>query len=197
MKKNKLAIIIVSIVAFIAVAAATGIGTYFFIENKNDKNGSVTAIAEDFVEDSVLLERIARHPERYTKNLINEYEMSEKKAQEFYECPENWLVYGQTLTVYNNTADSITVYGFDVENNGKNGVYLSTSTDGDLAIAPGGHGPAIFSVFCENGDLSTDEAKELVSNFKIKVLYTKTPIEFDDGTESVEETQKAALEFAE
>ena len=123
--------------------------------------------------------------------------MSKKKAQEFSECPEEWLVYSQSHTIYNNSADSITVYGFDVNNNGKNGVYLSTSTGGELSIAPGGYGPATISVFCDNGDLSTDEAKELVSKFDVKVLYTKTPAEFDDGTESVEETQKAALEFAE
>lgn len=197
MKKKKLAIIIAAVIAFVAIAAAAGIGTYFIMENKNNDDSGVTAVTEDFVEDTLLLERVAQHPERYTENLINEYEMSEKKAQEFYECPEEWLVYGQSLTIYNNTAENITVYGFEVENNGKNGVYLSTSTGGELAIAPGGHGPATFSVFCENGDLSTDEAEELVSNFKVKILYTKTPTEFDDGTESVEETQKADLEFAE
>lgn len=196
MKKNKIAIIIAAVIAFVAIAAAAGIGASFLFDDKEEKKG-VSAVAVDFVEDTFLLERTAQHPERYTENLINEYEMSEKKAQEFYECPEEWLVYGQSLTVYNNSADSIRVYGFEVENNGKDGVYISTSTGGELDIAPGGHGPASFSVFCENGDLSTDEAKELVSNFKIKVLYTKTPTEFDDGTESVEETQKAALEFAE
>lgn len=197
MKKNKIAIIIAAVVAFVAIAAAAGVGASFLFDKQSDKDSGIKAVTEDFVEDTLLLERMAQHPERYTENLINEYEMSEKKAQEFYERPEEWLVYGQSLTIYNDTADSIRVYGFEVENNGKGGVYLSTSTGGELDIAPGGYGPASFSVFCENGDLSTDEAKELVSKFKIKVLYTKTPTEFDDGTESVEETQKAALEFAE
>lgn len=196
MKKNKISLIVAGVVAFVAIAAASGIGASFLFNDKEEKNG-VSAVAVDFVEDTFLLERTAQHPERYTENLINEYEMSEKKAQEFYECPEEWLVYGQSLTVYNNSADSIRVYGFEVDNNGKGGVYISTSTGGELDIAPGGYGPASFSVFCENGDLSTDEAKELVSDFKIKVLYTKTPAEFDDGTESVEETQKVTLEFAE
>ncbi len=197
MKKNKTAIIIAAVVAFVAIAVASGFGAYFLFGNTEEKNSTVTAVAEDFVEDTLLLERVARHPERYTNNLINEYEMGEKKAAEFYECPEEWLVYGQSITVFNNTADSIRVYGFEIDNNGKNGVYISTSAGGELDIAPGGNGPASFSVFCDNGDLTTDEAKELVSNFKIKVLYTKTPTEFDDGTESVEETMKAALEFAE
>ena len=196
MKKNKISLIVAGVVAFVAIAAAAGIGASFLFNDKEEKSG-VSAVAVDFVEDTFLLERTAQHPERYTENLIDEYEMSEKKAQEFYECPEEWLVYGQSLTVYNNSADSIRVYGFEVDNNGKGGVYISTSTGGELDIAPGGYGPASFSVFCENGDLSTDEAKELVSDFKIKVLYTKTPAEFDDGTESVEETQKVALEFAE
>ena len=197
MKKNKITIIIAAVVAFVVIAAAVGAGTSYLLNNQKDEKSVVTAVTDDFIEDTLLLERMAQHPERYTENLINEYEMSEKKAQEFYDCPEEWLVYGQSLTIYNNTADSIRVYGFEVENNGKGGVYLSTSTGGELDIAPGGYGPASFSVFCENGDLSTNEAKELVSEFKVKVLYTKTPTEFDDGTESTEELKKAVLEFAE
>ncbi len=195
MKKNKTAIIIAAVIAFVAIAVASGFGAYFLFGNAEGKDGAVKAVTEDFVEDTLLLERVARHPERYKSNLVTEYEMGEKKANEFYECPEEWLVYGQSITVFNDTAESIRVYGFEIENNGKNGVYISTSTGGELDIAPGGNGPASFSVFCENGDLTTDEAEELVSNFKIKVLYSKTPTEFDDGTESVEEMQKAALDF--
>ncbi len=198
MKNKKIIIIVVAVIAFVAIAVGSGVLSSHLIEkNKAENTPEVSAITEDFIEDYLLLERLAQHPERYTENLMNEYEMSEKEAKEFYECPEEWLVYGQSVTIHNDSADSITVYGFEVENNGKNGVYLSTSTGGELAIAPGGYGPASFSVLCDNGDLTTDEAKELVSQFKVKVLYSKTPTEFDDGTESVEETKTAVLEFAE
>jgi len=196
MKNKKIIITVVAVVVFIAIAAGAGILSSYLI-NKDSKTGNVVAVTEDFNEDTLLLERLARHPERYTDNLINEYKMSADKANEFYDCPEEWLVYGQSITIYNNTADNITVYGFEVENNGKNGVYLSTSTGGELAIAPGGNGPASISVLCENGDLTTDEAKALVSDFKVKVIFSKTPTEFDDGTESTEETKTAVLELAE
>lgn len=191
MKKVIIAIIIVALVA------AAGIGAYFIFNDNNSDEFSVRAVREDFVDSPALLERIAQHPERYQDNLATEYEMGEEKAAEFYECPEEWLTYEQLITIYNDSSESITVYGFEVENNGKNGVYLSTSVGGELAIAPGGYGPATFSVFCDNGDLSTDEAKALTEKFDVKVIYTKTPTEYDDGTESVEETQVAKLGFVE
>ena len=191
MKKIIIAIVIVALVA------AAGIGAYFIFNDNNSDEFSVRAVREDFVPSHALLERVAQHPERYQDNLATEYEMGEAKAAEFYECPEEWLTYEQLITIYNDSSESITVYGFEVENNGKNGVYLSTSAGGELSIAPGGHGPATFSVFCDNGDLSTDEAKELAEKFDVKVIYSKTPTEYDDGTESVEETQLAQLGFVE
>ena len=196
MKNKKIIIIVVAVIAFIAIAAGSGI-LASHLADKNSNEAEVIVLTDDFSEDTLFLERLAQHPERYTDNLINEYGMSKEKASEFYDCPEEWLVYGQSITICNNSEDSITVYGFEVENNGKNGVYLSTSTGGELAIAPGGNGPASFSVLCDNGDLTTDEARELVSKFKVMVIYSKTPEEFDDGTESVEETKTAVLDFAE
>lgn len=196
MKNKKIIITVAAVIAFVAIAAGAGILASHIANNSNNDE-TVVAITEDFNEDTLLLERLAMHPERYTENLINEYKMSEEKANSFYDCPEEWLLYSQSITIFNNTADNITVYGFEVENNGKNGVFLSTSTGGELAIAPGGNGPASISALCDNGDLTTDEAKELVSKFKIKIIYSKTPTEFEDGTESVEETKTAVLEFAE
>ncbi len=196
MKNKKIIITVAAVIAFVAIAAGAGILASHIANNSNNDE-TVVAITEDFNEDTLLLERLAMHPERYTENLINEYKMSEEKANSFYDCPEEWLLYSQSITIFNNTADNITIYGFEVENNGKNGVFLSTSTGGELAIAPGGNGPASISALCDNGDLTTDEAKELVSKFKIKIIYSKTPTEFEDGTESVEETKTAVLEFAE
>ncbi len=189
----KKAIIAIIIVAFIAAA---GIGSYFIFFN-GDKDAQITAQKEDFVENASLLEAIILQPEMYRSDFAEEYGMSEEKSAEFFECPEEWLTYEQLVTIHNNSEENITVYGFEVENNGKNGVYLSTSIGGELSIAPGGHGPATVSVLFENGDLSIDEAEKLADKIKINVIYTKTPTEYDDGTESVEETKTAAVEIPE
>lgn len=189
MKKSLIAIISVVLVAAIAV------GSYFIFFNKEEDTNFITATREDFFDVPELLEALAVRPETYKKILAEEYELGEKKADEFYECPEEWLTYEQLLTIYNNSGDNVTVYGFEVPDNGKNGVYIYTSLGGELEIAAGGNGPTSFSILCDNGDLSTDEAKALVDNMLIKVIYSKTPVENADGTVSEEEMKTAVIEI--
>ena len=60
MKKNKTAIIIAAVIAFVAIAVASGFGAYFLFGNVEGKDGAVKAVTEDFVEDTLLLERVGR-----------------------------------------------------------------------------------------------------------------------------------------
>lgn len=190
MKKAIIAIVAVIVVAAIAV------GGYFIFkpETKTPEEITLTAIKDDFVLNDNLLIALTRNPDRYQAALANEYGMGEAKAAEFYQAPENWLAFEQIIEITNNSAESITIYGFEVENNGQNGIYVNTRIGGELGISPSGTGPASFSVLFENGDLSTDEAKLLLDELNIKVIYTKSPVEYDDGSESVEETKTAAIE---
>lgn len=190
MKKAIIAIVAVIVVAAIAV------GGYFIFssDDKNPEEITLTVIKDDFVLNDNLLSALIKNPDRYQAALANEYAMGEAKAAEFYESPEEWLSCEQIIEITNNSTESITVYGFEVENNGKNGIYVNTDIGGELGISPGGTGPASFSILYENGDLSTDEAKALLDELDIKIVFSKTPAEYDDGSASVEETKTAAVE---
>ncbi len=189
MKKAIIAIVAVVVVAAIAVG-----GYFIFKPEEKAEEITLTVIKDDFVLNDELLGILMKNPDRHQAALANEYAMGEAKAAEFYEAPEEWLAFEQIIEITNNSTESITVYGFEVENNGKNGIYVNTDIGGELGISPNGTGPASFSVLFENGDLSTDEAKALLDELKISVVYTKTPAELDDGTESVEETKTAPIE---
>lgn len=186
---------IIAIVA-VVVVAAIAIGGYFIIssDKKDPEEISLTVIKDDFINNDNLLSILMKNPDRYQAALANEYAMGEAKAAEFFEAPEEWLAFEQIVEITNNSTESITVYGFEVENNGKNGIYVNTDIGGELGISPNGTGPASFSVLFENGELSIDEAKALLDELKISVIYTKTPSEYDDGSESVEETKTAPVE---
>lgn len=189
MKKAIIAIVAVVVVAAIAVG-----GYFIFKPEEKAEEITLTVIKDDFILNDELLSILMKNPDRHQAALANEYAMGEAKAAEFYEAPEEWLAFEQIVEITNNSNESITVYGFEVENNGKNGIYVNTDIGGELGISPNGTGPASFSVLFENGDLSTDEAKALLDELKISVVYTKTPAELDDGTESVEETKTAPIE---
>lgn len=185
---------IIAIVALVVVAAVA-VGGYFIFSGKNEpEQAALTVIKDEFTLNDTLLLALVKNPDRYQARLANEYAMGEATAAEFYEAPENWLAYEQIIEITNNTEEGITVYGFEVENNGENGVYVNTNLGGDLGISPGGTGPASFSVLFSNGDLTTEEAQALVDGMRISVVYTKTPVEYDDGSMSEEETKTAVIE---
>ncbi len=186
---------IIATVAVIVVAALA-VGGYFLFssDKKNPEEITLTVIKDDFVLNDNLLSALIKNPDRYQASLATDYAMGEAKAAEFYESPEEWLSCEQIIEITNNSTESITVYGFEVKNNGKNGIYVNTDIGAELGLSPGGTGPASFSILYENGDLSTDEAKALLDELEIKVVFSKTPAEYDDGSQSTEETKTAAIE---
>lgn len=163
MKKIILAIII----GVLVIAVGTGI--YFVAADKND--GTVSVTVDDFADNPDTLESLMTRPEKFTKVLENQYHLGAKKTAEFYECPEEWLTYTEFVTVTNSTDETITVFALDVNDNGKDGVYICTSLEGDIEIEPGNTAPVYFNILCDNGDLSTDDAKALVESMDIKIAY--------------------------
>ena len=185
---------IIAIVA-IVIAAALAVGGYFIFSDKNEpEQAELTVIKNDFTLNDTLLTSLIKNPDRYQARLATEYGMGESLAAQFYVAPEEWLAYEQIVEITNNSEEGITVYGFEVKNNGDNGVFVNTNLGGELGISPGGTGPASFSILYSDGELSTEEAKALLDEMEIKVIYTKTPAEYDDGTVSVEETKTAIIE---
>lgn len=189
------------IIALIAVvlAAALAVGGYFVLSDNNKEPQQLLVYRDDFVEGINLLERFVKNPDRYKAALVNEYQMSEEVAAKFYEAPEEWLAYEQIIILKNAGDEDLTIYGFEVKNNGKNGIYISTNLGGELGIAAGALEPATasFSVLCSNGELSSEEVMELANKMEVSVVYSKTPTEYNDGTESVEETKTAPVLFRE
>lgn len=190
MKKTIIAIIVVAVVA----AAATGAYFLFFKDsNPPAEEIKITVTKEDFYESHSRYDAMMKNPERYIRALAEEYQMGTDGAYGFFENPEEWLVYDQTIVIKNDSDHDITVYGFEIKDNGKNGIYISSSSAGEIGISPGGSATTVFSILCSDIDVTTDEAKALVDEMDVSVVFAKTPEEYDDGTESVEETKIAAI----
>ncbi len=160
---------IILAIAIGILVVAVGTGIYFFTADKND--GTVSVTVDDFADNPDTLESLMTRPEKFTKVLENEYHLGGEKTAEFYEYPEEWLTYTEFLTVTNSTDETITVFALEVNDNGKDGVYICTSLEGDIEIEPGNTAPVYFNILCDNGDLSTDEAKALVGGMDIKLAY--------------------------
>ncbi len=164
MKKALIAIVAVILVAALSTGA-------YFLFSANKDSGAVTVSVEEFSDSPDILMSLMNRPEKFTKVLENDYHLGAEKTAEFYECPEEWLTYAELITIENTTKETITVFALDVAENGKNGVYISTLLDGEYEIAPNSNTSVYFNILCDNGDLSTDEAKALVEAMDIKIVY--------------------------
>lgn len=187
---------IIAAVAIILALAAIITGVYFIFFRDSGKTKPETELLiarDDLVESVGYIEALVKNPDRYKKALSSEFQMSEEKAEEFYQAPENWLAFDQIITLKNQSDRDLTVYGYEVKDNGKDGFYICTKAGGEIGMIPGASGTASFVILCENGELSLDEAKAAIDKIEIKAVYSDTPEEFDDGTESTEETKTVEI----
>ena len=188
--------IVIALIAVVLVGALA-VGGYFVLSDNQKEPEQLLVYRDDFVEGINLLDRMSLNPDRYKKALVNEYQMGEEGAAEFYEAPEEWLAYEQIIILKNVSDEDLTIYGFEVKNNGKNGIFISTNLGGELGISAGALEPATasFSVLCSDDELTSEQVKELADKMEVSVIYSKTPTEYNDGTESVEERKTAPVLF--
>lgn len=186
--------IIIAIVA-VAVVAACAAGAYFAFFNNSDENAPELSIVKgEMIESVGYIEACIKNPDRFKPRLAKEYQLSEEQVNDFFAAPEEWLTYGINIEIQNIGENDLTAYSFEIKDNGKKGVYVSSSLGGELGL-PVGSNPALasLSILCSDIELSADEIREIVDSMDISVVYTKTPAEYDDGTESIEETKLAAI----
>ena len=194
--KKKITVAVAVILALAAII--TGIYFIFFRGSDGGKPKTELVVARDDLVESVgYIEALVKNRDRYKNALSAEFEMGAEKADEFYEAPENWLAFDQIITLKNQSDKDLTVYGFEVKDNGKDGFYVCTKVGGEIGMVPGASGTSSFTILCENGELSVDEAKAAIDKMEIKAIYSRTPEEFDDGTESTEETKTVEIVFPE
>lgn len=186
---------IIAIVVAAVLVIGGAVGAYFLLKPDKAEEGNVSlAVTEgDLVETISLIERYMLRPEMYKDSMSQLYTMPEEMVDNFFEAPENWLAYEYMINLKNTGDEPISIYKFEIDGNGKNNVYLANQFGGELGLAAGAEYTISISVLCSDGDLSTDEVKAAVDKTDISVVYSKQPIENDDGTESVEETKKAEL----
>lgn len=183
--------IIIAIVA-VALVAACAAGVYFAFFNTGNASPDLDVATHDFVEGTGYIEAVIKNPERYKQIVGKEYGMDDTAYAKFFDAPEEWYAYEQIIEIYNIGENDFTVYGYEVKDNGKNGVYISTNLGGELGLPVGGKSTVTFSVLCDS-DKSLEEVKAIVEKMDISVVYTKTPVEYDDGSQSVEETKLAPV----
>lgn len=191
-KSKKTVIIAVAIIAVVAI----GITLFCTLGKKSTEkeNISIDVSRNDFSLSESVISTLSSDSERYTSTLTKAYGISENKASGFFDAPENWLSFDITMDIVNTGNTEVSIVGFEIPNNGKNDMYVNSGIGGELSLAPGASYPMSASILCENGDLSLEEAKELADQLSINIIFSKKPVENDDGTQSIEKQYSAKVQ---
>lgn len=167
--------------------AVTGAGKYIDVELDS----------EAFKENETLMYAYLNNEELHFKTLSEGFGMGDEIAKKYYETPEEFYVYTYSLNVFNCGSDKVAVYGLRCENNAKDGVYINT--DNALGavynLDVGAECGATITVICNDPELTDDQTRQIVDSMDIEVICSKVPLEYDDGTESVEETKYIKAEI--
>ncbi|MEI6578329.1 MAG: hypothetical protein WCN92_02565 [Eubacteriales bacterium] len=177
--KNKKAFAISASVIVIAIAAT--IAVFFVIAA-----GRPTAIGGSVYKDSLLLQSFYDYPQSISRILPTTYGLTDEQSKSVLNDKGEWNAYTLDVAVNNKSKDNITLYTFEVKNNGKNDVWISKVANNSAGIVSGNIETISISVLVKGKDVSAETAAAAIKKYSIKIGYSKTPTKNSQGVESIE-----------
>lgn len=177
----------IAIIAAVVIVIAAGVGIYFgFFADKN-KSADLVVTEDSLQLNENTIDVYLKTPERYRAALANSYGLGEKRTEEFFAEPENWLAYDLILNLKNESDRDLTVVGFktNIKNVKGGDVFISSNIGGELTLTPGAVYPISASILINNGDLTLEQAKELVDKNEFKIIYGTKANEDADLSETM------------
>lgn len=135
--------------------------------------------------DSVIWQSISKNPDRWGNWFTKLYGMSDEEKQSALEAAENaeWVSYNLYIIVDNaNNEEELCLFGLDIPDNGKDGVYINTSIENSTfkQIAASGKDAVLANVLVHNADFSLDEVLDVIKGMDISVKCGPVPENFTD-----------------
>ena len=171
-------VIIVSAVVLVAAIAVCG----FVIAKKNGSSGSLpfnvtfsdSAIADEMLND------VIKNPTGWEKNATVFYGMDDAKKDEFIEQPENWLAFNLFLDLGNPNDKDILITGIEIENNGKNGIYLSNRLESTyIVVTKNSSSSMCMTALFDDNEPSVEEAEQMLKDMNVYIKYCEYPEDID------------------
>ena len=166
--------LIVAIIAIISIICAIAI------------HNRPTATAGSVYPDEPSLQTYYDNQQYALKTLPVLYGFNNEQIQSVLNDKGVWKAYTLEVAVDNKSKDNITIYSFEVKNNGKNDVWISKVSNGDIGILSGNKETISISALVKGKDVSADDAAIAIKKYSIKIVYSKTPTPNSEGVDSIE-----------
>ena len=179
MNKKAIKTAIVILVPLLVIAVLATAAAKVFGSKPSAKAGSV-------FDGASLLDVYYSHPGTALKDLEKDFGLSPENAESVLNAKTEWKAYSLEIEVDNKSSDDITLYAYDVKNNGKDNIWLITVADPEIAIISGNKQTVALTALVKGSDVSAQDAADAIKKYNIKIDYTKTPVKNDAGVESIE-----------
>lgn len=117
------------------------------------------------------------------------YGFGKEAAESVLSNPDEWKAYKLEVSVKNKSKENITVNSYTVKGNGKKDVWVSTVPEPKINIIGGNTKTISIVVLVRGADVSAEDAAQAIQKYKIKIVYSATPVISTDGKESIEKSK--------
>lgn len=178
-KKNRKMLLIGSTAFVIVVIAAVALIVVCVAGKPTAKAGSV-------YDGSSVLTSYFKDPTYTPEKLTDIYGFTAGDAESLINDKPAWKAYSLEIEVKNKTKESISIFAFDVKNNGKDNIWLQIKTDEKIDIISGNTQTILMTALVNGREIAAETAMQEIKKFNIQIKYSKTPTTSPDGRESIE-----------
>lgn len=178
-----------------AAAVATAAVALVLVLLFSNQGGLKATFSSFQHSDSVLeLYRDERFVKHYKKILGSMYGFTGKEVDSVLSGSGSWVSYLLDVNVVNKTSGPVTIYSYEIPDNGKDRIWICTISDGEIGIPKDATQNVSITILVNDKNISEKQIEETVKGYGIRVVYSPSPEIDTDGNEIPQEKLSVAIE---
>lgn len=187
MKKRK-----VLIAAAALAAAALALLLMFVLTDKSSLKATYSSFQRsDSTLESYRDERYIKHSKKVLGSM---YGFTGAEVDSVLSDNDSWTAFLLEVEVENKTGGPVTVYSYEIPDNGKDKIWICTVSDGEIGIPDNVSDKVYINILVNRKDISEKQIEQTVKDYGISVIYSPSPEIDAQGNETPQEKLSVAIE---
>lgn len=187
MKKRK-----ILITAAAVAASAVALALVLLFTNQGSLKATYSSFQRsDSVLESYRDERYVKHSKKVLGSL---YGFTGKEVESVLSDSDDWTAFVLEVDVKNQTGGPVTVYSYEIPDNGKDKIWICTVSDGEIGIPDDTSEKVYITILVNDKNISEKQIEETVKSYGISVVYSPSPEIDAQGNEIPQEKRSIAIE---
>jgi len=180
----------------VAAAALATVGIVAALIFLLPGKGGLKATYSSFQRTDSVLEtyRDERFVKHYKKILGSMYGFTGAEVDSVLSGSGSWTAFNLEVNIENRTGGPVTVYSYEIPDNGKDKIWICTISDGEIGIPDGVTEKVSITILVNDKNISEKQIEQTVKGYGISVVYSPSPKIDAQGNEIPEEKLSAVIE---